>query len=99
VELAASLAVTMLHRNYSVGVAAPGIIVEATEGTSQERRILDMFARVNPSGDEDQDFGGLLQELGTRRATIVCISPDPARWGRRLGQGSRYLDPREVVHA
>jgi len=99
VELTASLAITMLHRHYSVGVAHHGVIIEPAEGTSQERRILETLARVMPTEDDTPGFLDLLRDLENRRATVVCISPDPGRWGRRLSQGARYIDPREVIHA
>lgn len=99
VELAASLAVTMLHRHYSVGLACGGKIIEPAEGTAQERRILDWLARIEAAPEDSEQFGDTLRDLDSRRATIVCLTPDPARWGRRLGTTTRYLDPREVVHA
>lgn len=99
VELTASLAVTMLHRHYSVGIACGGKIIEPAEGTSQERRILDWLARIEAAPKDSNVFGETLGDLDSRRATIVCLTPNPTRWGRRLGTTTRYLDPREVVHA
>lgn len=96
VDLVASLSVTMLHRHYVVGVAAPGVVVEPAEGTSQERRILEMLARVTP--ESEQDFEEFLSEQESRRSAVVVISPNPAQWGARTRTGRRILDPREVVH-
>ena len=100
VEVVASLAVTLLGRQFDVAVEAPGVSVESGEGKSQERRILEMLARVNPVPAMGYDgFDGEVHTIESRQASVLYISPDPARWGERRGRGNlRVLDPRELVH-
>jgi uncharacterized protein (DUF58 family) len=99
VELAASLAISMLRQRYSVGIITPSTHLEQGEGTAHERQVLEMLARVNPSRSQ-HGFDELVRSLEMQRMLVVYISADPRRWGTRHAPGSfRILDPREVVHA
>lgn len=100
VELVASLGATLLSRQYIVGLEAPGHSVEHGEGPSQQKRLLEALARIQPAtADEAVLFAQRARSIEHLRATIICVSPDPARWGRRDGGLLRVLDPREVLHA
>lgn len=101
VELVASLGISLLHRRYDVSVETPEAFLEGGNGTSHERRMLDMLARVSPCGREGhEDFDHIARRLSGQRAALILVSPDPARWGARVPATSvRYLDPREVVNA
>lgn len=102
VDLAASLAVTMLHRHYAVSVVTPTATLPFGEGNAHVLRALDMLARVTPtyelSGEEFVQARSVTEAIG--RAALLHVSPDPSRWGRRsIPGGGRVLDPREVVRA
>ena len=100
VEVVASLAVTLLGRQFDVAVEAPGASVESGEGKAQERRILEMLARVNPvPALGNEGFDDAVHKVESRQASVLYISPDPSRWGQRRGRGNlRVLDPRELIH-
>ncbi len=91
IEVVASLAVTLLKRQFNVGLVTPTGAVEGGEGVGQERRILEMLARLEPAPPE-MDFETRLRKLESHEARLVCVSPDPALWGQRStsgGQGRR----------
>jgi len=76
VEFAASLAVAFIRKQYEVGTAAggnPGIA--PARGSLQEHRVLEWFARIEPSGSDD---GTMLAEraakLRAEPARILCVS-------------------------
>ncbi len=101
VELAASLAVTLLARQYNVGLVTPAVQVEGGEGSGQQRRVLETLARVEPlmeggSGNLEET----LRKAGANPVRIVCVSADPVAWGGRMVSGRvPVLDPREMVRA
>jgi len=101
VELAASLAVTLLHRQYQVAVVTPEGTLESGEGTHQEHRVLEMLARVEPAPPTAAPhFDTEISRIEAQRVKLIYLTPDPRRWGRRIAAGPlRALDPREVVHA
>jgi len=99
IDLVASLATTLLQRQYNVAVESPSGAIEGGEGGSQKRRIMDFLARAQPVllgdcpvFDENHCI------LDTAHSAVLLVSPDPARWGKRSG-GVRVLDPAEVAHA
>ena len=101
VELVASLAVTLLQKNYNVGIITPDMKLAGDEGTHQKQKVLEMLARVNPVTWEEQgDFESEIQVLAHGNTAVLCVSPDPSSWGQRHGDtGLRIMDPREVIHA
>ena len=101
VELVASLAVTLLHRQYNVSIITPDGALPSGEGTHQERKVLEMLARVEAvMAEAYPDFDLAMRAGGEHQARVVCISPDPAQWGALAGRESRrVVDPREVIHA
>lgn len=101
IELIASLAQSLLNRQYSVAMVTSGLGVGEGEGQAHALKILDALARLNPSeGDTPNPFlhSEYLQEQ--RRVTYLFVSPDPMQWGQFGVAGyNRVLDPREVIHA
>jgi uncharacterized protein (DUF58 family) len=100
VELAASLAVTLLSQQYTVALAtATGCLAEG-KGKAQVLKVLDLLARVAPS---EQPHNASVEAFSMARSTearLVFISPDPQCWGGRSPFGNTWvLDPREVVCA
>jgi uncharacterized protein (DUF58 family) len=100
IDLAASLALTFLNRQYSVAIATPDGGIAIGDGNSHALKILDMLARVLPVdlrlyGDDWFDPGEERRSMG-----YVILSPDPSRWGRSAGfRGARILHPKEVIRA
>lgn len=102
VELVASLAVTMLNRQYAVAIAAGPLSLRFGEGHTQTLKVLELLARVTPTEPGAVDImgkaRGLAESVGG--AAYAFVSPDPARWGRRSpALGGPVLDPREVLRA
>ncbi len=100
VELAASLMVSLLNRQYSVGMVAPGLEIACGKGVAQERRLLDCMARIAPVEPESHgDFDERVRRLGAESTRVVCVSPNPETWGGTSGSGRvPVLDPEAVVH-
>ncbi len=99
VEVLASLAVTLLNRQYAVAMSVGDRDVPEGEGRSHAARILDLLARVEPVAEDAPDPFARAAAALPRGAALVCLSPDPGLWGRVVGPGLRVLDPREVVYA
>lgn len=101
IELVASFAVMLIHKQYNVAIETPQQSLEGGEGTGHERHILDFLARLQPCDPAAYpSFGDMVSAMESRMASIIYVSPDPARWGRRGGLGApRALDPREVIYA
>lgn len=96
VDLTASLAVTLLSRQYQAGLATGSGVVPLGEGPAHATAILEALARVQPGeGDALQHAHAA---LGGMPARFLGISPDPMTWGTRR-HGLWIVDPREVVHA
>jgi hypothetical protein len=70
-------------------------------GTAQQRKVLELLARVQAVPAED--YPGFENEVVRREhqdSRIIYISPDPGTWGRNLGAyGIRALDPESVIYA
>ncbi len=101
VELAASIAVTLLSRQYSVGIVADDAQLPLGKGTQQERRILELLARVQPDdGENEARLVSEARRLQGEPVHLICVSADPEKWGRGSGpEGMRVLDPGDVIHA
>ncbi len=100
IDLAASLAVAFLDRQYSLALASPRHALPLGQGESHVLRTLEVLARVQPV--EYSDFGDdwfrATGDLGA--AARICVATDPARWGGRGLDGSvTVLDPEELLHA
>jgi len=101
VDLTASLGLTLLKRQYLVGICTPDAELELAEGSAQQKRLLQLLAQtqsVDPA--KHANFDNAARNMESLRATLLFISPDPRLWGARRHLGNlRVLDPREVVHA
>lgn len=99
VEVTASLAVSLLKRHYHVTVSSPAGAVEGGYGSHQERKILELLARLTPT-PESEDFSAFVRSLESQEARLICISPDPRQWGSQTGLGTvNMLNLHEIVHA
>lgn len=100
-DMAASLAVSFLNRQYSVGLLTPDREVALGEANAHAITILDALARIIPLSREavtDDWYTGAIHH-GPKMG-LILISPNPDEWGVRGPlDGTRVLDPREVVHA
>ena len=101
VELTASIAVTLLSRQYSVGMVLDDAQLPLGKGTQQERRILELLARVQPDdGDHEARLESEARRLQGEPVHLICVSADPEKWGHGAGpEGMRVLDPEDVIHA
>ena len=101
VELAASIAITLLNRQYRVAIVTPNTWLREGEGTAQGIKVLEFLARIEASEPDATDpFTRALEEADRHNASYLLVSPDPAQWGELLAPGfPRVLDPREVVYA
>ncbi len=101
VEITASLIMTLLSRQYEVGVLTPDSSIPVGRGAGQEQRILDCMARVMPvDASAYPDFEARAKRMASEQARMVCLSPDPARWGDgNWADTIPMLDPGDVVYA
>ncbi len=101
VELAASIAVTLLQRQYSVGLSAGKHLVPMGTGTFQERKILDALARVEAGGGAEAAARAEeeARRMKSEPARLVAVSADAGKWGRQAGPaGIPVLDPGGLAH-
>ena len=100
IEMVASLAITLLARQYTVSIVTPTYGLVGGEGKTQERRVLETLARVMPDEATQPGFVWFSPGEESGRASYVFASPDPNEWGHRGPRmGTRILDPREAVRA
>lgn len=101
VEITASLIITLLNRQYSVGLFMPDGHIPCGRGAAQERRMLDALARVTPSeAGMNEDFEERARRLRSEPMRLLYISPDPGAWGgENDASGIPVLDPGAVVYA
>lgn len=100
IELVASIAITLLQRQYWVSVTTASHTLAFGEGPSQQVKVLDTLARLQV-GDADaaHPFHHAATEEG-RFVTFLHVSPDPADWGESAAPGgARVMRPDEVVYA
>ena len=100
VELIASLAITLLNRQYKVALQTPDHYISEGEGKGHTIAILDFLARVNPVEAEGGSGFNFAQSLDTKRSTNLFVSADPSTWGRAAtGARGKVLHPQDVIHA
>lgn len=101
IELVASIAVTLLNRQYRVAIVTPTLTLREGEGSSYVFKVLELLARIEPAQADARDpFERALDDGEYQRASYLMVSPDPAQWGEMFVPGQpRVLDPREVIHA
>lgn len=100
VELAASLAVTLLHRQFNVAVFTLSRTLPLDHSAPHVLKVLDLLARLQPGPPDDPDpFQLVLEQTWLSGVRMLCVSPEEAQWGRTIRAGIRVLDPREVLYA
>jgi len=99
IEMIASLGVTMLNRQFLVGLMTAGEHLPEDEGKTQATRLLETLARLEPEPATMLDpFSRVALLDESRRVIHVYISPDPGQWGERIGS-AHVMRPEEVVYA
>ncbi len=100
VDLAASLGVSLLRREYEVTFIAPDGAVGPGKGTAQEKRLLDTLARVHLVDEiEHASFAGHLSGQDLRTSAMIYIAPDPRLWvGDGVPARALVADPEEALH-
>jgi len=101
VELAASLAVTLLQERFSVSIVTPSWRIEEGDGHAQALKVLDFLARVQYTPTTELgDFAESAIAEECDRAAFIAISADPRQWGLSTGGArTKVLDPRELLRA
>ena len=101
IELTASLAITLLNRQYMVAIVTATETLQEGDGKAQSLKVLDFLARVNPAdGDQPEPYSRAVSLAHARHTCFLMVSPDPSEWGKTYAGGAaRVLDPREVIHA
>lgn len=100
IELAASLAQTLINRQFSIGFYAPNAMLPIDHGTAQATKVLDLLARLQPSAPDAPDpFAAAIEHDWIPGVRFLFISPEPDAWGKPLFTRFRVLDPREVIYA
>ncbi|NLV44835.1 MAG: DUF58 domain-containing protein [Candidatus Hydrogenedentes bacterium] len=101
IDLAGSLMVTLLKRQYSVGLYTPERSLECAKGTAQEQHILDCLARINPvDASSYPDFDVRVRRLHSEAVRVIGMTPDISLWGTADSlSGVSVLDPGSVVYA
>jgi len=101
VDLAASLGVSLLRREYEVALVAPDAVVAPGKGTAHEKRLLNALAEVNLV--DEVEYAGFADRLTTqdlRMSAMVYIAPDPKLWvGDGVPGRALVTAPRDVLHA
>lgn len=96
----ASLASTLLARQYKVAILTADSRLKMGEGNGHLLRALDLLARVQPAPADAPDAFSEAEGLDDARGAVhILVSPDPSQWGMRTPTGAHILDPREVIHA
>jgi uncharacterized protein (DUF58 family) len=100
IEVAASLMITLLGRQYSVGFLTPDMKVPPGRGSGQQQRILDGLARITASRepawrDYDQEVRKLLSE--PLRVFLISMNED-LNFSGALHQNVTALNLAEVVY-
>lgn len=100
IELAASFAVVLLNRQYTVAICATNDALPPGETKGHQHKTLEFLARLHASPNHRVPFVVTPNLANLAYASYVFLSPDPEMWGRPAPfGGSRILDPREVVRA
>ena len=97
IELAASLAVELLRRNHAVALCTPDHETPAATGQFQQRRIMDILARIEPAPALGRPFQP--EHMKSLEAgAVFYLTADAQMWGRRgPRRDSRVMSPKEVI--
>ncbi len=99
IEVIASLAFTLLARQYTVALILADDSLPEGEGQSQFIKLLEKLARLKPAeSDLPSPFDAATPDA--RGVTNLFVTTNPAQWGRRdQNAGVHVIDPREVIRA
>lgn len=99
VDLAASLAVTLLSSNYVVGLELPDMCVHLGRGRGQATKILETLAVLDAVDESEYNDDWYTPKVNHAEASKIFLAGDPNRWGVAIQQGrARVLDPGEALH-
>ncbi len=99
IEVIASLAFTLLARQYTVAMVTVGDSLPEGEGQAHFIKLLDKLARLQPA-DPDAANPFDTETSDARGITNLYVTADPATWGRREETAGVFvIDPREVIRA
>lgn len=99
IEVVASLAFTLLARQYTVAMVTADDSLTEGEGHAHFIKLLEKLARLEPAApDAPNPFATELSDA--RGITNLYVTADPTMWGRREeAAGVFVIDPREVIRA
>lgn len=98
IELAASMAVTLINRHFVVSLVTPDATVPAGAGRAQLLKILEALALLQPSRADGPDaFSKAASMQEGPGVALVFVSANKDLWGRRVYPGEvRVMDPRNA---
>jgi uncharacterized protein (DUF58 family) len=102
IELAASMAVTLINRRFVVSLVTPDATVAAGSGRAQLLKILEALALLQQAPADGHDaFSKAMTIQEGPGVAFVFLSADRELWGKRVYPGEvRVLDPRSAyAHA
>jgi uncharacterized protein (DUF58 family) len=100
VEMVASMCAALLAKQYTIAIVTPTLNLVGGEGKTQEKRALEMLARVAPDDGVPTGFGWFSFGEESGHASHAFATSDPNEWGRKGPRmGTRILDPREAILA
>ena len=102
IELAASMAVSLINRHFVVSLVTPDTGISAGSGRAQLLKILEALALLQrPSAKSQDAFTKAMTIQEGPGVALVFVSADREKWGKRAYPGEvRVLDPRNTyAHA
>jgi len=98
-DLAASLAMALLDRQYRVALAAPDALLPLGKGHGHARELLEKLARMNAVPYESCGDDWFKASGESFDAAKVYLTTDPEKWGHRpFGVHAAILDPEESLY-
>lgn len=98
-DLAASLAVALLERQFSVGLVLPDTKLALGKGKMHTKSVLETLALAQPHDLDEYTDGWFEDEGAFADASRIFLSADPAKWGLAVPKGQgKTMNPDEVMH-
>ena len=99
IDLAASLAVYLLGKHFSVGLELPDDRVSLSKGDHQSTRILEALTRLSPVEASEYPEDWYRHSGHFADAVKIHLATDSTRWGMEIPQSrTRTLSPEEVLN-